>query len=391
MPEWKGLVSRNKSEIVALRRYFHAYPEVGGAEVQTQKKIMDELAAMGLKPRRAGGTGVIADLMGGMPGRRIALRADMDALPVRDECAKSYQSQYEGVCHACGHDGHIAMLLGVAKVLTAAKSHVQGSIRFIFQPSEEKHPGGAKTLIAEGCLEDVDYIIGCHLWQTVASGQIGITYGRMMAASDEFVITVCGKGGHASMPHQTIDALLTAAQVAVALNTIVGRAVDPFEQAVVSLGVFQSGKVHNVIAEKAVLKGTVRAFNEEMRRSLADRIKKLATGICSAAGAECTIDHTWGYPPVINNPDVVAVVAKAGRETLGAGGVIEITPVMAAEDFSYYLQRVPGAFLFVGIGNEKKGIVFPQHHGKFDIDEDALEYGVEVMIRAALQLLEKGC
>ncbi|HMM21068.1 MAG TPA: amidohydrolase [Selenomonadales bacterium] len=388
MPEQlRKLVDRNADYVVALRRHLHMYPEVGTREVETQRKIMDELRAFGLTPRAIGGTGVIAEIKGAFPGKTVALRADIDALPIQDECGKPYQSRRDNACHACGHDGHTAMLAGAAKILSGLRDELAGSIRLLFQPNEERMPGGASALVAEGALEGVDYVLGAHLWQPLPAGTIGVTYGRMMAAPDEFSIVVTGKGGHGSMPHQTVDSLLVGAQLAVALNTIVSRSVDPLANAVLSLGVFRSGDVFNVIPDRAELSGTVRTFEEEVRESIFARIEQTAKGICQAAGASCELHRIVGYPPVINHPEVSRVVAEAGRAALGPGGVVEITPVMGAEDFSYYLQQVPGAFFFIGAGNEAAGAVYPHHHPKFDIDEKALGYGMEVLVRAALRLL----
>ncbi|EAX47675.1 amidohydrolase [Thermosinus carboxydivorans Nor1] len=383
----KKLVEKHRDAVVALRRHFHTYPEIGGKEFKTQEKIMAELAALGLEPRKAAGTGVIAELQGALPGKTVAIRADIDALPIQDDCRQPYQSQHENVCHACGHDGHTAMLLGLAKVFTDLKGELAGNIRFLFQPSEERFPGGALGLIEAGALDGVDAIIGAHLWQPLKVGTIGVTYGRMMASPDEFSITVQGRGGHGSMPQQTVDPILVGAQIVLALNTIVSRNVDPMENAVVSLGVFKAGDIFNVIPDTAVLHGTVRTFEQEVRLKIFERIEQIVKNICEAAGASYKLDKFFGYPPVFNNPAVSKVIAAAGCEVLGPDGVVEIKPVMGGEDFSYYLQKVPGAFVYVGAGNAEKGIIYPHHHPKFDIDESALAYGVEIMARAALKLL----
>ena len=383
----KELVEKHSDSVITLRRHFHTHPEISKQEFNTQQKIMDELTALGLCPQKIATTGVIADLQGAFPGKIVAIRADIDALELQDECGKSYQSQNPGVCHACGHDGHTAMLIGVAKVLLELKNELTGTIRFLFQPSEERFPGGALAMIADGALTGVDSIIGVHLWQSLKVGTIGVTYGPMMASPDEFTITVKGKGGHGSMPHQTVDALLVGAQIAVALNTIVSRSIDPMEQAVISLGVFKSGDTFNIIPDTAILNGTVRSFNEEIRNTLFERIELVTRGICLAAGATFILDKFLGFPPVINNPTITTLFASAGVETLGSENVLTINPVMGGEDFSYYLEKLPGAFIFVGIGNEDKGIIYPQHHPKFDMDEKALANGMEVMVRTAIKIL----
>lgn len=388
MTKIKDIVEKHYDSIVNLRRFFHMHPELSAQEFNTQKKIMDELSALGLQPKKIAHTGVIADLQGSSPGKTVAIRADIDALELQDECDKPYQSQNPGACHACGHDGHTAMLIGAAKTLVELKAEFSGTVRFLFQPSEERFPGGAEAMIADGALVGVDTIIGTHLWQPLEVGTIGITYGPMMASPDEFTIKIKGRGGHASMPHQTVDALLVGAQIAVALNTIVSRNVDPMEQAVISLGVFKAGDTFNVIPDTATLNGTVRSFNESMRTTLFDRIEQVTAGICQAAGATFTFDKHLGFLPVINNPAISKVLAHAGEEALGNENVLTINPVMGGEDFSQYLEKIPGAFMFVGIGNESTGMIYPHHHPKFDMDEKGLFYGTEIMTRAALTLLK---
>jgi len=383
-----NLVRKHSQSVVSLRRHFHTHPELSNQEFNTQQKIMEELSALGLEPRKIANTGVIADLQGAFPGKTVAIRADIDALELQDECAQPYQSQRPGVCHACGHDGHIAMLIGVAKILVELQDSLIGTVRFLFQPSEETFPGGAVAMIAEGALTGVDTIIGTHLWQSLAVGTMGITYGAMMASPDEFTIRIQGKGGHGSMPHQTIDALLVGAQIAVALNTIVSRNVDPMKQGVISLGVFKAGESFNIIPDTALLNGTVRSFDETMRNLLFDRIEQITKGICQAAGATFTIEKTLGFSPVINHPDIAKVLAKAGAETLGAENVLTIDPVMGGEDFSLYLEKITGAFMFIGSGNEDAGIIHPHHHPKFDVDEQSLAYGMEIMTRATLALVK---
>lgn len=229
MDKIKETVTNYQEYVIAMRRHFHMHPEVGGEEIATQRKIMEELAALGLEPRKAAGTGVIAELRGALPGKTVALRADIDALPLQDEIDKPYRSQNKGKCHACGHDGHMAMLLTMAKVFVDLQSELKGNVRFLFQPSEEKFPGGAEAMIADGAMDGVDFVLGTHLWQPLPAGVVGISYGRLMAAPDEFTITVQGKGGHGSMPQDTVCALSTGAQIVCLLNTIVGRSIDPLE------------------------------------------------------------------------------------------------------------------------------------------------------------------
>ncbi|MDF2501908.1 MAG: N-acetyldiaminopimelate deacetylase [Anaerosporomusa subterranea] len=383
------LAKAGQDWVISLRRHFHMWPELGGEEFETQRKIIEELRSLGLEPHKAAGTGVVADLRGALPGKLVALRADIDALPIQDEIDQPYRSQHSGRCHACGHDAHAAMLLGTAKVLSQLRQELAGTVRFIFQPSEEKFPGGAQAMIADGALKGVASIIGTHVWQDVPAGQIGITHGRLMAEPDAFTITIQGKGGHGSMPHQTVDPIFVGSQIVVALKSVIGCNMDPLEPVVLSLGMFKAGEVYNVIPDKATLLGTVRTFDETVRGKVFKRIDEICTGICSASGATYTLEPAFGYPALVNNPEVSKLLADVGAEVLGDSGVKDFQPVMGGEDFSYYLQDTPGAFFFLGIGNVENGVVYPQHHPKFDIDETALVFGVEIMAKATLRMLAK--
>lgn len=388
--EIKHLANKYYSEVVRLRRYFHTYPEVSKKEFNTQKKIIEVLQDLGLNIRKAAGTGVIAELKGEKSGKIVAIRADIDALAIDDEISKNYKSKNKSACHACGHDGHTAMLVGVIKVLCNMRHRIEGTLRFIFQPSEEEviDGSGAAAIIADGGLEGVEAIIGAHLWQPIEIGTVGISKGPVMAASDEFVIVIEGKAGHASMPHQTIDSILTASQIVVALNTIVGRDIDPMKQAVVSVGVFQSGHIYNAISGKAVLKGTIRSLDEDVRKEILVHIKRIVEHICDMSGAHCSLEKSACTYVLNNDSKITDIVLEAGKEIMGEGAHA-VKPCMSSEDFSYYLQKVPGCFIFIGIGNPKKGIIYPQHHPKYDIDEMALLYGIEVMANSALKLLSK--
>lgn len=377
---------KHYESVVALRRHFHMFPELSHEEYQTQKKVLEELQALGITGRPIAGTGVVAELSGAHPGKTIAVRADMDALKLTDQCGKEYQSRNHGVCHACGHDGHVAMLLGVAKILTDLQPELHGTIRFLFQPGEEDFPGGAKEMLEQGALKGAHGIIGAHLWQMVKAGNIGVSYDRLMASPDAFTITVKGRGGHGSMPHQTVDPILTAAQIIMALNTIVSRSIDPLEQAVLSVCMMKAGEVFNVIPETAVLQGTVRSFDQKIRLTVFKRIEEVVKGISAAAGAAYEFDKILGFPPIINTPSFTEVIVHAGEDVLGKDNVKVVPPVMAGEDFSHYLEVVPGAFFFVGVGNKEKGIIYPQHHPKYDIDESALLTGMEIMAAAAMRL-----
>jgi amidohydrolase len=387
MARINNLIAANHDYVVAMRRHFRMYPELSGEEHSTQQKIVEELTALGLTPRPIGGTGVLAEICGAAGDKTVAIRADMDALPVQDEIDRDYRSRHCGVSHACGHDGHSAMLLGVARTLCQSDRTWPGTVRLLFQPSEERLPGGARLLVDEGALDGVSAIFGAHLWQPLAVGTIGIHYGPAMASCNEFRIAVHGRGGHGSMPHQTVDPILLGAQLVVALKSLIGTRIDARETAVLSIGAFNAGAVFNVIPDNACLLGTVRVFKMSVLDDIFAQIDTLCRGLCQAAGAGYTFEPIVGYPPVINDPAAAALVAAAAREVVG--DVVEMQPTMGSEDFSHYQQRVPGAYFFIGIGNDAKGARFPHHHAKFDMDEDALRYGCEVMVNAALKALTK--
>lgn len=384
----KQLAAESRDYVIELRRYFRMYPELSGLEKKTQAKIMKELKGMGLEPEAAAGTGVMADIKGARPGKRIAVRADMDALPLPDETDQPYRSKIEGICHACGHDGHMAMALGAAAVLSRLKSRIAGDIRFLFQPSEERMPGGARGLIAAGALNGVDAIIGAHIWQDLHAGLMGIAEGPLMAAPSEFTIGIQGKGGHGSLPQEAVDPLYVGAQILMALKTIIGADLDCREQAVLSIGAFQGGEVFNVIPDTAFIKGSVRTFTSAVRDRIHQRMDQICQGICMAAGASCKLDFVSGLPPVINHPQVTAALREAGKRALGEEKVVTVPPVMLSEDFSCYQEVIPGAFFFIGSGAPEKGIAYSHHHPKFDIDEAALGYGVEILVHGVLNLLQ---
>lgn len=381
----------NTEQIIAWRRHFRKHPELSGQEKATQETLLTVLGEMGLTPRKAAGTGVVADIVGGRSaGKIIALRADMDALPIEDQGPEEYRSCAPGVCHACGHDGHMASLLGAAAALVQQREQLPGTVRLLFQPCEESFPSGAQALIDEGALEGVSAIVGLHLWQPLPAGMIAAVQGPIMASPDAFEITVQGKGGHASMPFQTVDALAAGAQIAVALRSSVSAVIDPLEPAVLALGMLQAGDAFNVIPGQAVLKGTIRSFSQSVRETLFQRLEQVCRGICEAEGAAYVLKRIYGHDPVVNEAQVTAVVAQEAAAVAGAENVKrDFRPVMVGEDFSCYLAKVPGTFLLLGSGNEAQDISFPHHHPRFDLDEAALPIGAAVLARSAWALLEK--
>ncbi|WP_199884069.1 M20 metallopeptidase family protein [Anaerosinus massiliensis] len=384
MTDLYKLAQKHHSFAVKLRRYFHMHPEISAHEYNTQKKIIEELTKLGLTPEVKANTGVIAELKGAFPGKTIAIRADIDALPIVDTCNTEYQSQNHGACHACGHDGHMAILFGTIKMLVDLQAELAGTYRFIFQPNEEEFPSGAKAMIQADALKNVDAIIGAHIWQPIPLGTIGISYGNLMAAPDKFKITIKGKGGHGSMPHQTVDPILITAQIVTALNTIVSRTIDPLDLAVVSVGAIHAGNVFNIIPETATIEGTVRTFRPEVRKIVFSRIEEITQGICLANQASYDLETLLGHPAVVNHEPYAKMIESS---VAACGNDLKaeiIPPVMCGEDFSYYLQEVPGAFFFIGTGTDK--MQYPHHHSKFDMDESCLLHGMEVMARSALTL-----
>lgn len=382
------LIKNEYGEMVALRRRFRQHPEISGQESWTQQTIIEYLKRLGLKPRPIAGTGVLVDIAGKYAGDRVAIRADIDALPVPDECGQPYRSQIDGVSHACGHDGHIAIALGIARVLSGLQGAFAGTVRLLFQPSEEVGPGGALDMIKDGSLDGVAAILGVHLWQPLPAGTAGIHYGTMLAAPGKFAIKILGKGGHGSMPQQTVDPVVAGAQLALALHTIVSRNIDPLEGAVLSVGSIKAGDAFNIIPDTAVLAGTVRCFDQAVLDHIFRRIEELAAGITAAYGAHYELEWTVGTPALQNDPSVVAAVKTAGEKVLGRERVAEVKPVMISDDYSRYLQVVPGAYFFVGCGNPERGFLYPHHHPKFDLDEQALQYGADILLRTALDLAE---
>ncbi len=375
--------------LVRWRRHIHQHPELSFHEVETAQYIANELRLMGLEPQHILPNAVIAEVGDAGRGPTIALRADIDALPISEETGLPFASLTPGVMHACGHDGHTAILLGVARLLADQRENIPGRIRLLFQPAEEIPPGGAEQLIAAGVLNGVSAIAGLHLWSPLPSGTAAAIPGPAMAASDRFTITIQGRGGHGAMPHRCIDALETASRIVVALQSIVSRSVDPLDAAVVTVGRFSSGTAFNVIAGEAVLEGTVRTLREEVRTLVRERLHTVVEHTAASASARADIEYIEGDPAVQNDPGVTAIVADIAEEHLGGGAIRSGPPEMAAEDFACYLQHVPGSFLLLGTANEHRHSTFPHHHPQFTIDEDVMPVGVSILTETAYRLLER--
>jgi amidohydrolase len=393
VPPPRQMIQSLQRDLVDWRRQLHQHPELGFREHLTATFIQQRLTAWGIQHEMGvAQTGIVALLHGTQPGPVLAIRADMDALPILEENDVPYRSQHDGIMHACGHDGHTAIALGTAYYLSQHPDAFRGTVKLIFQPAEEG-PGGAAPMVAAGVLHnpDVDAIVGLHLWNNLPLGTVGVRSGPLMAAVELFDCEIQGKGGHGAMPHQTVDSIVVGAQVVNALQTIVARNVDPLEAAVVTVGKFQAGQAHNVIADTAQLSGTVRYFNPRLGVLMPERIEQIIAGVCQAYGASYRLNYWKLYPPVINDEkmaDLVRLVAAAAVET--PAGVVPDCQTMGGEDMSYFLQEVPGCYFFLGAANEALGLAYPHHHPRFDFDETALGMGVELFVRCVEKFCSSG-
>ncbi len=353
--------------LVQLRREFHRCPEHGNQEFQTAARICRTLEGLGLAPRRLLDTAVTADLAGGRPGPVVALRAEMDALPLQEATDLPYASQRPGMMHACGHDLHMAALLGAARLLSAHRADLQGTVRFLFQPDEELD-GGAERMIEAGCLEGVERIFGLHVRPELPAGQVGVRYGACYAASNPFTITLRGRAAHGAEPENGADAIVAGAQLVTALQTLVSRRTAPTDSAALTVGSFHGGTQCNILAGEAVLQGILRTFGEDSRKRLVREMTDLVKGIAAAMGVEAQVDVTWGYPGVVNHEAETALVQRTAETLLGPDRVTVLDrPVMTTEDFGCFLQRVPGCFYHIGVASPA-----PLHSDRFRPDESAL-------------------
>lgn len=386
--KFSTLIDTYEEEMIALRRHFHANPELSYEEVETPKTIAAFHRALGHDVREhVGGNGVVATLKGHKPGKTVALRADFDALAITEETGLSFQSTINGRMHACGHDGHTATLLIVAKALNALQHELEGTIVFIHQHAEELAPGGAIAMIEDGCLEGVDVIFGTHLWAPLELGTIYTAPGPLMAAADAIYITIQGKGGHGSNPSDTKDSILIASQFIVNLQQIVSRRINPLHPAVISIGHIEALNPFNVIADQVYLKGTVRTFNAEERDSIEKEIESLLQATCAYMKASYTYEYVRGYPAVVNHPAETNHIMQTVEKMPELQGLV-CEPQMGGEDFAYYLEHVPGNFFFTGAKNPEWSEVYPHHHPKFDIDERALAIAAKVLGHATLDYLK---
>ncbi len=377
--------------IVQIRHDLHANPELSGQEKETRLLIRSILEAEGIPFRTfEEHYGVIAEIVKDPSLPTVAIRGDMDALPMPENSAKPYASKKEGIMHACGHDAHTAVALGCALALNRLKERLPGNVRILFQPAEEVLEGGSSQMIEAGALEGVSAIFGLHVYPYLRTGQIGYKYGVMMAASDTFSFDIYGKTAHGARPHEGIDAVLVTAMAINSLNHIVSRRIDPIHPAVISMGKIEGGNAPNVICDFVTVAGTVRTVNASVREKIPEMMETTLKGICEAMDAKYHFRYEFGPPELKNNDHMVDLLKEAAREVVGEQGLVDlIDPVMGGEDFARYLQQVPGAFFRLGICNEAKGTCIPQHNTRFDVDDDALAIGMKILSLAAIRALEE--
>jgi len=393
MSELKFFLEKAKEvqpKVVEWRRHFHENPEPALQEFATAKKVEEILKSFGIETQMmAGGIAVRGFLQGGKPGKTMALRADIDALPMAEETQLPFRSRNPDVFHGCGHDAHTAMLLGAARILAAMKKELAGNVVFIFQPAEETGQG-AQKMVAEGVLEKVDAVFGIHVDSSFPSGTLHYKAGPIMAAGDFFDVKISGKGGHGAMPQAAVDPIAIACQAIAAVQTIVSREADPRESAVVSVCKIQAGGAYNVIPDFATFGGTLRAHRPEIREYLPKRVEEIISGVAAAMRGRCEFTLHKRFPATINDEKMTSFAVEIAQEIMGAEKIFPKAPVMGSEDFSYYLEKAPGTFVFLGAKNEEKGIVFPGHHPKFDVDEDTLPFGTALYAAVARQFLSRG-
>lgn len=386
---FEAMLAEVKDDVLRWRRHIHAHPELSFQEHNTADYIAGELSGFGgLTLTRLTPNSVIADLKGAHDGPRYALRADIDALPIQEENDEAFCSTVPGVMHACGHDAHAAMLLGAAKVLSQCQSMLHGSVRFIFQHAEEVPPGGAQELVDLGVLDGVEKIFGLHVMPNFPTGEVALKEGVFCASTDNFDITIEGKGGHGSIPHLCIDPVTIGAEVVMALQNVVSRRTDPLQVPVLTIATFQSGESYNVIPERIKLAGTLRTHHASVRQQVPQQMEQMIAGITAAHGARFTLNWTRGYASGNNHADACAIARKVVSDALGEQALREMAhPLFGGEDFSSYQQKVPGCFLFIGSGNESIGATYGVHNPRFRLDEAALQIGVKLHVGFIQHLL----
>lgn len=386
----KENVNLLENELIDIRRDLHKHPELGYQETRTSKIVYDYLKDLGLDVKITAKTGVVGLLRGNNPGKTVMLRADMDALPQYEKTNLSFKSVYDGVMHACGHDGHTAMLMIAAKILSKYKNDIKGNIKFVFQPNEEE--AGALDMINEGVLMNptVDAAFGIHLWTPIESGKLGLAEGPVMAALEEFELQIYGRAGHTGSPHTAKDPILASTYIVQGLQSIQTREIDPLYPITIMIGKINGGTGRNIIADKVEIGGTIRYLfkNEEVeKKALLEKFERVISGICNAMNVEYSLKFIPSNPALQNSSKMVSYVRTAAIETFGIDDNLVEYRCMAGEDFAEFSQRVPSVFYFIGNGNVEKDTMYPHHHPKFDLDEDTLKYGVEMHVRSALNYL----
>jgi amidohydrolase len=392
--EIKKLSEQHSAEVIAFRRHLHANPELSYQEFNTVKYVSQQLKSFGLEPKEGvATTGLIVEIPGKNPSTKsIALRADMDALPIQEANKVDYASKVPGVMHACGHDVHTSSLLGTAKILSSLRDQFEGTVRLLFQPGEEQNPGGASYMIRDGALKNPQPsgIIGQHVFPLLPVGKVGFREGMYMASSDEIYLKVIGKGGHGGSPDLTVDPVVIASHIIIALQQVISRNASPKQPTVLSFGRIIGEGATNIIPDEVNIAGTFRAMNEEWRASALAKIKKMAESIAEGMGGKCVVEISNGYPYLQNNPELTRRIRAAAEAYLGAENVVDLDITLGAEDFAYYSQVIPASFYRLGTANKAKGITSFVHTPTFDIDEDALKLGPGLMAWLAIQELQQG-
>ncbi|MFC6464114.1 amidohydrolase [Marinilactibacillus sp. GCM10026970] len=385
----KEYITSHEQELIDFRRELHMYPEIAFEEFETTKRVAARLDALGISYKKMDPTGILAEIKGDLPGKTILLRADMDALPVEElNTHLPYTSTVASKMHACGHDAHTAMLLSAASALNEIKADIQGTIRLLFQPAEEIAEG-ARKMVEQGVTDGIDNVFGIHIWSELESGKVSCPPGPSFAAADLLTVRFKGKGGHAAMPHQTVDAAVMASQFVSTIQSIVSREIDPLHPAVVTIGKMEVGSRFNVIAENALLEGTVRTFDHTTRDKIEYALKQYAEQIAQLFGGNVEVEYDRKTEPVVNESRSALLVQSTAAEAFGKDVIREEPPTMGAEDFGYYMTESPGAFALVGAGNEAKDTCWAHHHGRFNVDEEAMKVGAELYAQYALTYLNQ--
>jgi amidohydrolase len=384
---------RIKSKLVEMREDFHRYPELAFQEIRTSHKIAEILQEIELDEvhTQIAKTGVVGVLRGGLPGKTFALRADMDALPIQEENNTPYKSRNDGIMHACGHDVHITSVLGSAMILSEVRNELKGNVKFIFQPAEEV-AGGGKAMVKAGVLSDppkVDAIVALHVWPDIKTGTIGVKAGPAMAAMDKFQIVVRGPGGHGAMPHLTSDPIVASAQIINAIQTVVTRFTEPIQPIVLSICMIKGGSAFNIIPKQVQMEGTARTLDDKVKAEAISRIKEIIKGIEKAMDVQCEFRYMDGCPAMINDPDLIELIKRAGTDVVGEDSIVNIEPTMGGEDFTYFAREVPGAMFCLGVRDERSGFTSPVHRPTFDVDNDVLVTGVSMLSRIATMYLNE--